>query len=101
MAFLDRELARLGLVPVVAPEHRSSCVRSLPLPAGIGYDELHDALKSDGYVIYAGLGKAARSSFRVCVLGAVEIDALAGFVGSLERFLIDHRVVAAAAASPA
>jgi 2-aminoethylphosphonate-pyruvate transaminase len=87
MAFLDAELGRLGLEPVVAPEHRSSCVRSLPLPSGVGYDDLHDAVKRDGFVIYAGLGEAAKTTFRVCVLGAVEIDALRGFVGSLERAL--------------
>jgi 2-aminoethylphosphonate-pyruvate transaminase len=99
MAFLDHELARLGLVPAVAPEHRSSCVRSLPLPDGIGYDELHDALKRDGYVIYGGLGEAARASFRVCVLGAVAVDALGGFVGSLERILTDQRTAGAGAAA--
>jgi 2-aminoethylphosphonate-pyruvate transaminase len=97
MAYLDAELGRLGLEPVVAPEHRSSCVRSLPLPDGVAYDELHDALKRDGFVIYAGLGEAAKTSFRVCVLGAVEVDALRGFVGSLERVLTSLRGRAPAA----
>lgn len=87
MAFLDAELERLGLRSPVAVADRSSCVRSLPLPAGIGYDRLHDALKRDGYVIYAGLGEAARTSFRICVLGAVETDALRGFIRALERVL--------------
>jgi 2-aminoethylphosphonate-pyruvate transaminase len=84
MDFLDRELARLGLQPRVDPLYRSRSVRCLPLPDGIGYDELHDAVRRDGYVIYGGLGEAAKTSFRVCALGALKIDALAGFIASLE-----------------
>ena len=94
-AYLDREFARLGLEPVIAAPHRSSSVRSLPLPQGIEYDELHDALKAEGYVIYAGLGDAARTSFRVCTLGALQIGALEGFVAALERALAAAGVPAA------
>jgi 2-aminoethylphosphonate-pyruvate transaminase len=70
-------------------------VRSLPLPQGIEYGELHDALKADGYVIYAGLGDAAKTSFRVCTLGAMEIGALEGFVASFERAIAAAGVPAA------
>jgi 2-aminoethylphosphonate-pyruvate transaminase len=87
MDFLDREFARLGLEPRVRRGYRSRSVRSLPLPAGITYDQLHDAVRRDGYVIYGGLGEAAKSSFRVCALGALKIDALAGFIASLERVI--------------
>ncbi|MGI8476851.1 MAG: pyridoxal-phosphate-dependent aminotransferase family protein [Thermomicrobiales bacterium] len=80
MDFLDRELAALGLEPRVAPAHRSRSVRSLPLPEGMSYEELHDAAKAEGYVIYAGLGDSAKTSFRVCALGALKIEALQGFV---------------------
>jgi 2-aminoethylphosphonate-pyruvate transaminase len=96
MAYLDREFARLGLEPIVAPAHRSSSVRSLPLPTGITYDELHDVVKRDGYVIYAGLGTAATTSFRVCALGALEIGVLEGFIASLERALEGVRTPATA-----
>ncbi|MFZ5852975.1 MAG: pyridoxal-phosphate-dependent aminotransferase family protein [Chloroflexota bacterium] len=85
MAYLDREFARLGLEPIVAPAHRSGSVRSLLLPAGVTYEALHDAVKRDGYVIYAGLGSAAATNFRVCALGALEIGVLEGFIASLER----------------
>jgi 2-aminoethylphosphonate-pyruvate transaminase len=86
--YLDRELARLGLEPRVAAPHRSHSVRSLPLPPGIDYDTLHDTVKEDGYIIYAGLGDAARTSFRVCALGALKIEALEGFMASLEHQLM-------------
>ncbi|HYM84724.1 MAG TPA: aminotransferase class V-fold PLP-dependent enzyme, partial [Candidatus Dormibacteraeota bacterium] len=85
MDYLDAEFARLGLEPIVAPAHRSGSVRSLPLPAGVTYDVLHDAVKADGFVIYAGLGEAAATNFRVCALGALEIPALEAFIASLER----------------
>jgi 2-aminoethylphosphonate-pyruvate transaminase len=87
VAFLDEAFARLGLQPLVAAENRSSSVRSLGLPGGTSYEDLHDAIKRDGYVIYAGLGEAAKTTFRVCTLGALEIDALAGFIASLEAAL--------------
>jgi 2-aminoethylphosphonate-pyruvate transaminase len=96
MDFLDREFARLGLEPRVASEHRSRCVRSLPLPDGIGYDALHDAVKADGYIIYGGLGEAAKTSFRVCALGALKIEALEGFIASLERAMSSHPVAVGA-----
>jgi 2-aminoethylphosphonate-pyruvate transaminase len=83
--YLDAAFARLGLEPRVAPAHRSRSVRSLPLPDGIDYDALHDRLKAEGYIIYAGLGDAAKSTFRVCALGALTVAALEGFVAAFAR----------------
>jgi 2-aminoethylphosphonate-pyruvate transaminase len=91
MEYLDREFSRLGLELRVALAHRSRCVRSLPLPQGVTYEALHDALKAEGYIIYGGLGEAARTSFRACALGALTIDALAGFIAALERALAAKR----------
>ncbi|HET7093005.1 MAG TPA: alanine--glyoxylate aminotransferase family protein [Thermomicrobiales bacterium] len=85
MDYLDREFARLGLEPRVDAGCRSRSVRSLPLPEGIAYAALHDALKDEGYIIYAGLGDAAATTFRVCALGALTVEALEGFIAALER----------------
>jgi 2-aminoethylphosphonate-pyruvate transaminase len=92
--YLDEALAHLGLEPRVAPAHRSHSVRSLPLPADIDYDTLHDLLKDEGYIIYAGLGDAAKTSFRVCALGALTVAALQGFIAALERVLAREPLVA-------
>ncbi|HEV2009568.1 MAG TPA: aminotransferase class V-fold PLP-dependent enzyme [Candidatus Limnocylindria bacterium] len=94
MAYLDAEFDRLGLELLVAPEHRSRSVRSLRLPDGLAYETLHDALKADGYVIYAGLGDALKTTFRVCALGDLDVGALEGFVASLERVLAQRPAVA-------
>lgn len=93
MDYLDAALARLGIVARVAPDHRSRSVRSLPLPEGIAYDDLHDRLKAEGYIIYAGLGNAASTTFRVCALGALTVEALEGFVGALQGALAERSVV--------
>lgn len=85
MAALDEGLAELGLEPRVAGAHRSASIRSMSLPPGVSYDDLHAALKRDGYVIYAGIGKSARSTFRICALGAIDPDAIAGVVDALHR----------------
>jgi 2-aminoethylphosphonate-pyruvate transaminase len=87
VAFLDAAFGKLRLEPTVAAPNRSSSVRSLKLPHGVAYETLHDALKRDGYIVYAGLGDAARTTFRVCTLGAMELEVLAGFVESLTRAL--------------
>lgn len=87
-AYLDQAFARLGLEQLVAPEHRSHSVRCLRLPHGVTYADLHDAVKADGYVIYAGLGAAAQTGFRVCTLGNLAVGVLEGFVGSLESAIL-------------
>ncbi|MDP2349746.1 MAG: aminotransferase class V-fold PLP-dependent enzyme [Chloroflexota bacterium] len=94
MSYLDAAFERLGLAPSVAAMHRSGSVRSLLLPHGVAYDALHDAVKADGFVIYAGLGEAAATNFRVCALGALEIGALEGFVASLGRAIAAARTSA-------
>ena len=78
-AVLDDVLSRLSLEPIVASEHRSRTVRSVPLPPGVEYGPLHDELKRRGYVIYAGQGPLAKEIFRVCCMGSLEPDVLRAF----------------------
>ena len=92
VALLDASFQRLGLEQTVALENRSSSVRSLRLPADVTYQGLHDAVKRDGYVIYAGLGEAAKTTFRVCTLGAIEPEVLVDFVESLKRALAEAKL---------
>lgn len=54
------------------PAAESSCVlRSYHLPAGVTYNELHDGLKQQGFIIYAGQGDLASSLFRVSTMGEI------------------------------
>jgi len=86
-AVLDEVLEGLGLEPIVAREHRSRTVRSLPLPTGADYGSLHDELKRHGYVIYAGQGPLAKEIFRVCCMGALEPEVLRAFGERLQAAL--------------
>ena len=64
-------LAELGIDPVIAPEQSSVVLRSYTLPADTTYVRLHDALKAEGFVIYAGQGDLSKTLFRISTMGAV------------------------------
>ena len=91
---LDKVLAGLALEPIVAPEHRSRTVRSVPLPPGVEYPALHEELKRRGYVIYAGQGRLAKEIFRVCCMGTLEPDVLRAFGEELGAILAREAVPA-------
>jgi 2-aminoethylphosphonate-pyruvate transaminase len=56
---------------VIAPEQSSVVLRSYRLPTGTTYTKLHDALKAEGFVIYAGQGNLSKTLFRISTMGAV------------------------------
>jgi 2-aminoethylphosphonate-pyruvate transaminase len=62
-------LAKLGIRSVIAPEQSSVVLRAYRLPEGVSYEMLHDALKADGFVIYAGQGDLAKTLFRISTMG--------------------------------
>jgi 2-aminoethylphosphonate-pyruvate transaminase len=64
-------LTELGINPVIAPEQSSVVLRSYTLPTGRTYTELHDAVKAEGFVIYAGQGDLSKTLFRISTMGAV------------------------------
>jgi 2-aminoethylphosphonate-pyruvate transaminase len=76
---------RLGLKILVEPEHRSNSISMIYLPEGITYAELHDALKEDGFVIYAGQGDLAKTFFRISTMGHLPLPTLERFLASLEN----------------
>jgi 2-aminoethylphosphonate-pyruvate transaminase len=74
-----RGLADCGIEAVIPAEESSVVLRAYRLPEGVGYRALHDALKADGFVIYAGQGHLARTLFRISTMGEVtpeDIDRL-------------------------
>jgi 2-aminoethylphosphonate-pyruvate transaminase len=64
-------LAALGIAAAVPAAESSVVLRAYKLPAGLSYTHLHDALKADGFVIYAGQGNLSKSLFRISTMGAV------------------------------
>jgi 2-aminoethylphosphonate-pyruvate transaminase len=76
---------RLGLPIMLPAELRSNSITTLSLPRGIGYPELHDRVRADGFVIYEGQGQLSSEVFRVANMGALGEDDFARFLASLER----------------
>ena len=64
---------------MLAPRESSVVLRAYHLPVGLGYASLHDSLKAQGFVIYAGQGALSDSVFRISTMGnltSVDIDRL-------------------------
>jgi 2-aminoethylphosphonate-pyruvate transaminase len=86
-AFLRKELGALGFQLYLDPRFLSNTITTFRLPSGVTYDALHDALKADGFVIYAGQGKLASEIFRVANMGNVPMSAYAELIASVRRFI--------------
>ncbi len=72
-------LAEMGIHGALADGESSVVLRAYKLPAGVTYPILHDALKSHGFVIYAGQGGLSNELFRISTMGALtstDIDRL-------------------------
>ncbi len=83
-----RGFAALGIETILPPERSSVVLRSYRLPAGISYPVLHDALKADGFVIYAGQGDLSKTLFRISTMGNLatsDIDRLIECVAHVLR----------------
>jgi 2-aminoethylphosphonate-pyruvate transaminase len=60
-----------GFELLLPAELRSNTLTAVRLPPGADYQALHDRLKREGFVIYAGQGRMAASIFRVATMGDV------------------------------
>ena len=80
-------LAELGVRPLLADEDSSAVLRSYQLPGGFSYPELHDELKSRGFVIYAGQGHLRSDVFRVAHMGDIRDEDVERLVGAFGEVL--------------
>lgn len=76
MARISGHLESLGIEALMPAEQSSVVLRAYQLPAGLTYEALHDSLKSEGFVIYAGQGSLATSMFRISLMGQIEEEDL-------------------------
>ena len=77
-------LRELGVELLLDEGVYSSMISSFELPAGVTYAALHDALREEGFVIYAGQGELARTIFRVANMGDLrdsDVERLLGAFG--------------------
>jgi 2-aminoethylphosphonate-pyruvate transaminase len=78
-ARVHAELASLNVNSVLSDNEVSCVLRSYFLPEGLPYAPLHDDLKAQGFVIYAGQGELAERIFRLAYMGDIrqaDLDAL-------------------------
>lgn len=76
----------LGIDMLLPDEWRSNTITAFELPIGWTYPQLHDALKDQGFVIYAGQGDLAKVCFRIANMGlisTVELHRLVEVMGDL------------------
>jgi 2-aminoethylphosphonate-pyruvate transaminase len=81
-------LAALGIDPLIPAEQSSVVLRAYLLPPGMHYVRLHDALKAEGFVIYAGQGNLSDTLFRISTMGdltSTDIDRLLDCIARLLR----------------
>jgi 2-aminoethylphosphonate-pyruvate transaminase len=54
---------------VLPPRESSVVLRAYRLPDGVSYASVHDSLKAQGFVIYAGQGALSDTVFRISTMG--------------------------------
>ncbi len=86
-AWLRRALIRVGLVPLLPPERQGHTLTAWRLPPGLPYETLHDALKAEGFVVYAGQSHLRREIFRIAHMGAVTTAQLQELVRLLTQIV--------------
>ncbi len=85
MAALIRErMSKIGIKAVLTPERQSNTITAYYLPEGLAYQTLHDRLKEQGYVIYAGQGNLENKIFRVGNMGALTEAQFTAFLDAFE-----------------
>jgi 2-aminoethylphosphonate-pyruvate transaminase len=80
-------LVTMGIKPLLPPESSSVVLNSYYLPDSFNYDEFHDQLKAQDYVIYGGQGTLAQSIFRVSTMGAIDRADMERFVGVVKQLI--------------
>lgn len=85
--FLRAGFKDIGLEFLIPEGWRSNCLTSLRLPKGLGYEKLHDGLKANGFVIYAGQGKLSDNIFRIANMGDITQEEFERFLQTLKRIL--------------
>lgn len=88
---LRRGLEAAGLRLLLPAEERAVSLTAVRLPEGASYRQLHDALKAEGFVIYAGQEELARDYFRVSTMGQMDERDIDAFHTTLDRFLASRR----------
>jgi len=86
-AFLRKGFEEANLKYLISPELHSNTITALRLPKGLSYQKLHDALKKEGFVIYAGQSKLKDVIFRIANMGQISKADAKKFLKNLKLIL--------------
>ncbi|WP_107081613.1 aminotransferase class V-fold PLP-dependent enzyme [Streptomyces sp. SBT349] len=82
-------LAERGARFLLPAAHRANSVTNVYVPDGMTYEDLHDGLKAEGYVIYS-TQEQLRHVFRVANMGCLDSDDIAGFLAAYDRVVAKY-----------
>lgn len=86
-SILREGFKQLGLRLFLPEELLSNTITALYLPEGVSYRDLHDRLRNEGFIIYAGQARLKKEIFRVANMGELTTQDLTSFLESLEKVL--------------
>ncbi len=85
-ARLENGFSSLGVRFLVPKERRSHVLTALWMPASLSYSQLHEKLKKEGFIIYAGQSFLKDKIFRVANLGDVSLKNIDRFLSALKKY---------------
>ena len=71
---IRRGLQSLGIQTFLNEKDYSSVLTSFKFPQGYSYEQIHDFLKNEGFVIYAGQGIIKNTIFRIANMGNLHLE---------------------------
>lgn len=77
----------LGLRFFLKEKYLSNTLTALCLPKKISYQKLHDTLKNNGFIIYAGQSKLKKKIFRIANMGQLTRKDMQRFLSELKQVL--------------
>jgi 2-aminoethylphosphonate-pyruvate transaminase len=86
-AMLRKGFREMGLEFIVSETHLSNTLTALKLPEDVTYQGLHDRLKGQGFVIYAGQKKLSESIFRIANMGDITTEEFQRLLDTLKNCL--------------
>lgn len=76
LARIRLSLSELGIQPFLTGPEKSCVLEAFELPDSPSYVVMHDFLKEQGFIIYAGQGRLSEKIFRLSAMGDIEADDL-------------------------
>jgi len=86
---IRESLQRLGITTFISESDYSAVMSSYRLPSGVTYAALHDRLKEQGFIIYAGQGQFSNNMFRIAHMGAIMDSDVERLTQALTSFFRD------------